>query len=132
MGRSAKNGRRRGGRGRQRSLLASRETERPGAFTLLILRITRGLRICSRVGIRKVTRLYRHTDDRDLIAEMKDYQGRKGRSQEQTAGPSTAPLAMKLREAPLRMTHLLKIKHLRTSYMSLTDLSLSVRSVAPL
>jgi hypothetical protein len=24
---------------------------------------------------------------------------------------------MKLREAPLRMTHLLKIKHLRTTYM---------------
>jgi hypothetical protein len=34
-----------------------------------------------------------------------------------TAGPSTAPLAMKLRQAPLRMTDLLKINHLHATYM---------------
>src|SRR5882724_9535538 len=44
---------------------------------------------------------------------------RKYRHCEQTAGPSTAPLAMRLREAPLRMTVSKLENHLTSSYMTL-------------
>jgi hypothetical protein len=38
---------------------------------------------------------------------------------DKNADPSPAPLAMKLREAPLRMTNLIFIYHLHRSYMSI-------------
>src|SRR5258707_15542898 len=48
-----------------------------------------------------------------------DSRAKLGRTNEQTAGPSTARFAMKLRAPPLRMTLLLKIRHLPSTYMSM-------------
>src|SRR5260370_2744483 len=44
---------------------------------------------------------------------------RKYRRYEQTAGPSTASLAMGLRETPLRMTISISINHLSSNYISI-------------
>jgi hypothetical protein len=47
----------------------------------------------------------------------------RSRCYEQTAGPSTTPLAMKLQEAPLRMTSSTSVNHLSSSYMSIHAVS---------
>ena len=44
---------------------------------------------------------------------------RESRHNEQTAGPSTAPLAMRLREVSLRMTNSISANHLGSNYMSI-------------
>jgi len=47
------------------------------------------------------------------------FSGGCGLQPEQTAGPSTAPLAMKLREASLRMTISISLKYLLPIYRSI-------------